>query len=69
MSVNPFSRHQLKKIKMKNIFSTIAIAGAFMAATPSVVYAQFSMPSIPGMGKSLSGVTLFDGWFYLCYLC
>lgn len=45
---------------MKNIFSTIAIAGAFMAATPSVVYAQFSMPSIPGMGKSLSGAAPAD---------
>lgn len=42
---------------MKKLFASVAIASSIAAGIPSVAYAQFSMPSIPGMGKSSGGET------------
>lgn len=42
---------------MNKLFATIAIAGAAIIGAPSVSYAGFALPSIPGLGNGSAGAT------------
>lgn len=45
---------------MNKFFTSIAMASAVAAGIPSIAYAQFGLPSIPGLGKSSAGVATAD---------
>lgn len=45
---------------MNKLFASIAVVTAFAAGVPSVAYAQFGLPTVPGLGKSSSGTASAD---------